>query len=216
MNHKKKILAVLSTILVSVGSFAFASHPLVNNPAIASKAAPTGAPLSTRQSPSPASAPEQVIYRQFFRHAVALKERAKEVERQGKDGGKLRSHYKDKMGLKDEHERILDEIAADTEREVAQLDAKAKKIIDELYARYPKGQVPAGEQLPPPPPELQKLQRLRDYNTLRARHRLKKELGEHGFKQVDDFLKLNFAPNVRPAPLKPRLEQGQPANGGHK
>jgi hypothetical protein len=99
---------------------------------------------------------------------------------------------------------------------VKQLDAKAKKIIDELYARYPGGQVPAGEQLPPPPPELQQLQRMRDYSALRARHRLQKELGEHGFKQVDDFLKLNFAPNVRPAPIKPRTGQAQPDNGGQK
>lgn len=44
---------------------------------------------------------------------MALKERAGEVERQGRNGKALRSHYKDKIGLKDEHARLLDRIAAD-------------------------------------------------------------------------------------------------------
>jgi hypothetical protein len=87
------------------------------------------------------------------------------------------------------------------------MDAEAKDIIDAAHARYPGGQVPAGEQLPPPPPELKKLQRQRDMAVLKARHRLRTELGEHGFRQVDDFLKLNFAPNVQPA----QVGSGQPA-----
>lgn len=214
MNTKKKAISVLCIVLALCATIAFTSFPLANNTATANKDVPAGAPLGTRESPNPASAPEHVIYRQFFRHIAALKSRAKEVEREGRSGKKLRAHYKDKMGLSDQHARLLDQIAADTEREVAVLDAKAKKIIDELYARYPKGVVPSGEQLPPPPAELQKLQRERDYSTLRARHRLQTMLGEHGFRQADEFLKLNFAPNVRPATLKPRMEQRRPDIGG--
>lgn len=221
--NKKQVLTVLCVGLVSVGALTFTARPLASKstavtrkPPTAPNNTPTAVPLGTRESPSPASAPEHVIYRQFFRHLVALNERATQAERQGKDGKKLRSHYKDKTGLAEEHSRILDKVADDYEREVRQLDAKAKKIIDQAHARYPKGVVPAGEQLPPPPPELKDLQRQRDYSVMRARHRLQTSLGEHGFRQLDDFLKLKFAPNVRPVPVTPRSDIGRPGGGSKK
>ena len=151
-----------------------------------------------------------------FRHLVALKGHAKDVERQGRNGAKLRSHYKEKINLKDEHASLLDKIAVESDREVAKLDAKAKKITDEFHARYPKGIVPAGEKLPPPPAELKELQRQRDMSILRARHQLRTSLGEHGFKQIDDYIKLNFAPNVKPAPIRQRSLSGQPRSGNQK
>lgn len=61
------------------------------------------------------------------------------------------------------------------------------------------------------------MQRQRDSIVMRARHKLRTALGEEGFRQVDDFLKLNFAPNVQPARLRPEgaapSQPGQPAGG---
>ena len=76
---------------------------------------------------------------------MALKERAKEVEAQGRSGKALRSHYKDKVGLNDKQSHVLDEIAADCDREVAEMDARAKVIIDDAHARFPGGVVPPGQ-----------------------------------------------------------------------
>ena len=215
MNSRKKASAILCTALVCAGAFAFSGRPLPSSPAAvaAGREAPAAPQIGTRESPLPASAPEQVIYRQFFRHALDLKERAQKLERAGKDGSKLRTHYKVKAGLDDAQSRKLDKIIAEYAREADRLDAKAKKIIDGVYARYPGGVVPAGEKLPPPPPELKDLQRQRDYAVMRARHNMKNSIGERGFRQVDDFLKLNFAPNVKPVPLTPRGGQAPPAGG---
>jgi len=124
------------------------------------------------------------------------------LERQGRSGKAVRSYYKDRAGLNDEQSRILDEIAADCEREVAQIDAKAKKIIDALKARYPDGKVPAGEQLPPPPPVLKKMQEQRDMIILRSRDRLSQAMGAHGFQQLNDFIKLNVSPRVTPSQVQ--------------
>src|SRR6266700_4031693 len=78
----------------------------------------------TKQSPNPSQAPEHVVYRQFFHHLVALKQRAAEVESHGKSGKALREHYKTKIGLKDKDADLLDQIADECDRETAKVDAK--------------------------------------------------------------------------------------------
>jgi len=153
----------------------------------------------TKQSPNPSQAPEHVIYRQFFHHLVALKQRAAEVEGQGKSGKALREHYKKKIGLKDKDADLLDQIAQECDRETAKVDAQAQKLIDATRRRFPKGKLASIEELPPPPPELKKLQLKRVMIVMRARHRLVTELEGQGFQQIDEFIKLNFARDVQSA-----------------
>lgn len=205
--NKKSVSLVLCVVVISAGTFAFSGNTPANLPKPTKQQSPTITTPATAQIPRSASAPEHVVYRQLFRHLVALKERAREIERQGKDGRALRSHYKDKAGLNDEQARILDGIAADCEREVAQMDAKAQKIIDAFKARFPGGKVPVGEK-PPPPPELHRMQQGRNMIIMHARERLRTALGAQGFQQLDDFVKLNVAPKVKPAQLQPQ----QPAS----
>lgn len=174
--------------------------------------------VGTKQSPSSGQAREHIVYRQFFRHVVALKERAAEMKTLGKSGKALRTHYKDKIGLKDKQANMLDEIAAECERETASVDAKAKLIIQLARARVPNGKV-SSDQIPPPPPELKKLQRQRDMIVMRARHRLASELGAFDFQQVDDFIKLNFARDVQPAAVRPKqlkLAKQDPSPAGNQ
>jgi hypothetical protein len=158
----------------------------------------------TKQSPNPSQAPEHVVYRQFFHHLVALKQRAEEAESHGKSGTALREHYKAKIGLKDKDADLLDQIAAECDRETAKVDAKAQKIIDGIRRRFPNGKMASPEELPPPPPELKALQLKRDMIVMRARHRLVTELGAQGFQQIDDFIKLNFSRDVQPTGVNPK------------
>lgn len=210
----KKILVVLCILAITAGVFTLSSYPPTRGQTHVSNQTTASAAHGTRQSPRPASAPEQIVYRQFLHHLMALKERAGEIERQGKNGKSLRSHYKDEIGLNDEQANILDQIAADCDREVAALDARAKKIIDAAHARYSNGIVSDGQQLPPPPPELRKLQEQREMIIMRARYRLRTALGEHGFQQIDDYIKLNFAKNIKPAQLSTQqLASPQPPGG---
>lgn len=158
----------------------------------------------TRQSPNPSQAPEHVVYRQFFHHLVALRQRAAEIESKGKSGKALREHYKTKIGLKDKDADLLDQIAEECDRETAKVDAKAQKIIDRIRRQFPNGKLASPEELPPPPPELKDLQLKRDMIVMRARHRLVTELGAQGFQQIDEFIKLNFARDVQPAAVHPK------------
>lgn len=63
------------------------------------------------------------------------------METQGKSGKAFRTHYKDKIGLKDKEANVVAEIAAECERETAKVDAKAQRLIEAARARVPNGQV---------------------------------------------------------------------------
>ena len=199
---KTKTSALLCVVALIVAGLALNNQLPIRGQATAQQSTTTNT-VGTKQSPSPGQAREHIVYRQFFRHVVALKKRAAEMESQGKKGKALRTHYKDKIGLKDKEANLVDEIAAECERETAKVDEKAQRIIELARARVPNGQV-SSDQIPPPPPELKKLQRQRDMIVMRARHRLASELGAYEFQHVDDFIKLNFARDVQPAAVRPK------------
>lgn len=200
----KKTLGVICLIAIAFAAVAFNSLSSSGSRTVARQRTTTSTPAGVREAPKPSQASEHVIYRQFFRHVVALKQRAADNESHGKSGKALREHYKTKMGLKDKHADLLDQIAQECERETAKVDAKAQKIIDDARRRFPDGNVPSTEQLPAPPPELKKLQLKRDMIVMRARHRLVTELGSEGFQQIDGFIKANFAPDVQPVAARPK------------
>lgn len=211
---KTKTSALLCVVALIIAGLALNSHYPTRWRATAQESTTTNT-VGTKQAPSPSQAPEHIVYRQFFRHLVALKERAEEVKRQGKNGNAFRTYYKDKIGLKDKEASLLDEIATQCERETAKVDAKAQRIIAAARARFPNGQVASVEQIPPPPPELKKLQRHRDMIVMRGRHRLVTELGAYGFQQIDDYIKLNFARDVQPSAVQPKqLRTGQQGAAG--
>ena len=215
----RKTLALLCLIVISLTVFSLKTFSPTGSQSVA-RTRPTGTTTTkgTKESPHPSQAPEHVIYRQFFRHLVALKQRAAEIESHGKSGKALRGHYKTKIELKDKDSDLLDQIADECERETAKVDAKAQKIIDGVRRRFPKGELASVEQLPPPPAELKKLQLKRDMIVMRARHRLVTELGTQTFRQIDDYIKVNFAPDVRPVATAPRSTSSgtQTPAGGEK
>ena len=100
---------------------------------------------------------------------------------------------------------MLEQIASECEQEVAQMDARAKVILDAFRARYPGGRVPQGETVPAPPPELQVMQKERDAIVLRARDRLCAALGEAEFGRFDTFVQKNVVPEIQPAMPKGQL-----------
>lgn len=211
----KKTLAIVCLIAIGLGVAAFNSFWPNGSRTVARQRSTT--PTSsggTKESPHPSQAPEHVIYRQFFRHVVALKQRAADNESHGKNGKALRDHYKTKIGLKDKDAELLDQIAEECERETAKIDAKAQKIIDGVRRQFPNGNVPSTEQLPAPPPELKKLQLKRDMIVMRARHRLVTQLGSDGFRQIDGFIKINFAPEVQPVAASRQSTPPSATSGG--
>jgi len=140
--------------------------------------------------------PDQVVYKHIFHHAVALKKKAEDAERDGKDGTQFRTHFKRQAQLNDAQAQTLDDIAAECDREIKQLEVRAKVLVQVYKAQYPGGQVPHGQLPKPPPSELRTLTEQRDAVVLRGRDRLKAAFGDSEFNRFSTFVKERVAPNV--------------------
>lgn len=132
--------------------------------------------------------PDHVAYSILFHRVASLKARADDIL---KKGGKttLRSAAKQDAELSDEDASALEKIALECEQEVAQKDAEAAEIVKAFKARFPNGFVPHGQTLPPPPPELSRLQQERNEIVMRARGRLRAAMSGPGFQRLDAFAK---------------------------
>jgi hypothetical protein len=145
--------------------------------------------VGSRGRPAPpAGVPEHVAYEFLFRRSVFFRERAASAGKpQAVDPTPGRE-----AGLRDEHARALDKIAAACLEEVKAQDERARVVINSYRARYPGRVVPPGQSLPPPPPELEAMQRERDAMLLRGRDRLREALGEKEFARLSEFVMRRF------------------------
>lgn len=156
---------------------------------------------------------QQDIYEHMFRHYVFIKNKAEEIEREGKDAKSLRHLYKHEANLTDGEAALLDEVATECMSKVSEIEARATKIIAEARARVPGGRLNEGEAVPPPPKELVSLQDDRESNVLQARERLRAAFDAQSFAQFDRFVQRKIAGNMKKVPLEhhqPKLHNGKP------
>jgi len=112
---------------------------------------------------------ESVLYEHFFKSLSA------------QDSLSIKS----KADLVDEDVLLLRSLAEQCIAEIAQVDGKARPIIEEFRAKASKAK--SKEELPPPPAELAALQRERNAVSLRYRDMLRKRLGDSKFLQINAF-----------------------------
>lgn len=175
--RKKPALTLLCVLALAVGALAFIRRPLPSRPAWQRQTLEIDA---------------HVVYKHLFHHVVALRRKADELEKDGKDAAQFRTHFKRQAQLNDEQARILDEVAAQYDEQEKILDARAKPIIDAYKAQYPAGQVPHGQKPVPPPVELHNLSQERDALALRGRDQLRAAFG-YDFDRFDKFIKTRVA-----------------------
>lgn len=189
MNRFFALLLICAASL-SVGAFALSGSPQA---AQSEGAKPDGMTPANAD----AAVPSHVVYRQLFHQVAALKEYADQLEREGKTHSPARGVFKRQAALNDEQVSILNQIAADCERDVKQQDLKAQVIIDAFRARYPDGRVPDGQVPAPPSPELVSMQAERNAIILRARDRLREAFGEEEFGRFETFIERRIASNIK-------------------
>jgi hypothetical protein len=90
--------------------------------------------------------------------------------------------------LSDEQARALVEIATECEGRVAEVNARARTIIEAARAQNQQARTQGQGELPPPPPELAQLQQERNSIILQAREKLRTALGEEAFQRLDKYV----------------------------
>src|SRR5260370_33590454 len=169
---KKYSLTALIALALTIGAITFGGHPQ-NNKA---------------SNPQASVVPEFVPYMLLFDHHNYNLQKAAELEQQGKDGTRFRLMLKQRAGLSDDQALIFDRVTSDCEQELALQDAKASVVIADFRARFPAGKLPEGVTLPPPPPELTKMQEERNAIILRSRDRLQAAFREQDFTRFDSLV----------------------------
>lgn len=219
MNKKRLpvilLLVALATAALAIGS-TIAQRPdragqvkisspsgLKPKPGDLDRTTPPGPPQTNPQGERPAQpsesqdVPEYVVYGQVFRHIKELHRKADEEERQGRDGAQFRGLYRRMAKLDERQAALLDQVAADANRDLAKLNARAMQIIGEVRAKHPDGKLAPGEQPPAPPAELAELSARRRDLILQAKERLHSVFGEEEFLRFDKFVKENLKPGIR-------------------
>jgi len=178
---KKRALTILSVFALTSCALAFGWRPR---------------PAAQMSQPQAAEVPVQVMYKHLFHHVIALKKKAAEVEKEGKNATQFRTHFIRKANLTPEQAGVLEEVASQLEQDELLLAARAKPLIATYKAQYPGGQVPHGQTPAPPPEELKQLSAEHDASILRARDQLRIRLGDEAFMRFDNFVRTRIAPNV--------------------
>ncbi len=109
---------------------------------------------------------------------------------------------KAKVGMTDDEMLVLQSLAAECQAEIADLDNRAKSIIDEFRVKAAKAT--RLEDMPPLPPALKGLQQQRNAIALRYKEMLRTSLGEERFQRVNDFAKDTIKIEAIKAPAKPK------------
>jgi len=164
-------------------------------------------------APQAQAIPEFEIYRQLFHHHMAMRKKADELEKEGKNGRFLRKFYQEQARLTDDEARAFDEIASRCEQEVAKQDAKAKAIIDRLRARNGNGKLTKDDSPPVPPPELRSLWDERNAIVTRAKYALQAAFGDSEFARFENYVNHDVVPQFVVAPNHPRPTPMGPKHG---
>ena len=141
--------------------------------------------------------PEPVLYRLFLNHVASFAKSAKIRAARGLDPNPLRQYFLRKIGLTQEQNDTLNEVALDYDRQDEPIRSRAAAVAKAFRrARFPAGRLADGDAPPPPPIELKSLSERHRSVTLAARERLAHGLGKEAFQRLDRFLKEQFPTNI--------------------
>jgi hypothetical protein len=148
------------------------------------------------------SIPQHVVYDELFYNVAFLKKKADDLDRQGKNSAGLRALYKNGAKLDDRQSDLLFEVASGCQRDVEDLDKRAKHVIEAFRARVEAMPIQPGQTPPPPPEELKSMQEERNATILRARDRLRSGFGEEAFLRFEEYVQHSVKPRIRTVPMK--------------
>ncbi|MCB1024717.1 MAG: hypothetical protein KDB79_10025, partial [Acidobacteria bacterium] len=126
----------------------------------------------------------------------------------GRNGEKFRLLYKRMAGLDERQAQMLDRIAKNTNRELKQLDDRARQITQQIRLRTPNRRIEQGQKVPLPSPELFDLAKRRQEITANAIRDLRRNMGEAKFAGFSKFLNEKIKPGIRKKGSGVRIEEG--------
>jgi hypothetical protein len=137
-----------------------------------------------------ASVPETVLYRVLLHQAATFKDKADELDRQGKDGSPYRQHISNLLGLNAQQMIALNQVALQYRQESAQVElaiADSVRRFRELNKSLHEGQQATL------PPEAKYLINRREEGIRHARDQFHSTLGDKEFLRIDGQVKSRYS-----------------------
>src|SRR5579859_547863 len=147
------------------------------------------------------TAPEWMIYEFYFTHVTNLEEAADEEEKQmtekketadGSNVSPWRTHEQRTVGLTDDEAKTLREVALDCKSALKVQEQKMAVFRDEYRTQHP-------ERLADPQPAPEYVQLWEERTQIIKDHieQLKLSLGDSTFQKLDEYVKREFAPDIK-------------------
>ena len=127
-----------------------------------------------------AAVPETVIYSILLHQVAAFKDKADELDREGRDGSPYRHHIAIKLGLSPEEMLFLNSVALQYRTDAEETDEQIAESVKQFRAYH--ANLPSGAR-PPLPPEAKYLIEKRDQIILQARDRFHSLVGDAEFRR---------------------------------
>lgn len=165
--------------------------------------AQSGAVVRLQPSKTPPTLP--ILYRSFLAYQLHLEQKADALRLEGKDGEDFRNHYKKILGFSDPEFAKVHASAVHLHEVLAAKDLQIHDLIKSAHATIPKGPLPKGYVIPPPPPQLKVLFTERAALVDTEIEGLRKQLTPAETTKLEQFLQKDYAPAVTVGTLPPHL-----------
>jgi hypothetical protein len=217
MKRNKLGLLALGTVVL-LCAFNLWGQQQVVPPASSPKTAPHTPPPPHRSSAASASSadtntvPEWVIYEFYLRHVTNLEQAGDQEERAWKEKGEnadgstvspWRTHEQRVLGLTDDEAKTLRDVALDCKSALNAQDQKMTAFSDQYRSQHPERFADLRFV-----PELVQLGEERTQIIKDHLDQLKLFLGDSTFQKLDDYVKSEFAPDIKKVPV-PASMQGE-------
>ena len=160
-----------------------------------------GAVVRPQPSKTPPTLP--ILYRSFLAYQLHLEQKADALKLEGKDGEDFRNHYKKVLGFSDSEFAKIHTSAVHLHEVLAAKDLEIHDLIKSAHAAVPKGPLPKGYVIPPPPPQLKALFTERAALVNTEIDTLHKQLTPAETAKLEQFLQKEYAPAVTVGTLPP-------------
>lgn len=136
--------------------------------------------------------PERILWFMVFKMDETIEKEAQKLFKQGKDGNIWKDYFKREAKISGDQALVLQNISRSYLEAIKPLDLRAKKIIEQTRATFPKENISKAE-IPKPPAKLKELQNQKDDLTLRHRDDFKLQIGEEDFGKFMEFVEQKLA-----------------------
>jgi hypothetical protein len=219
-------IAVSLVLLCAPSVWAQESAVSLAPPASPPKTAPHIPPRSDRSSVASASSadtntvPEWVLYEVYLKHVTNLEEAADQEEKAWKEKGKnvdgstvspWRTHEQRVLGLTDDEAKTLRDVAVDCKGVLKAHEQKMMAFRDQYYSQHPDRFADLRFE-----PEFVQLGDGRTQIIKDHLDQLKLYLGDATFQKLDDYIRREFAPDIKevtPSTSAPGAAQASPRGG---